>query len=176
MILILSIVILSVVALALILAFAHGPRHAGDNLDQLASQLRPLDADAFHNLIDEREEEFLRTRLPGPEFRAIHRERMLAAVEYTWGAAHNAGILIRLADAARQSADPEVVAAAQMLQENASHFRLYAFQVVPRFYLSMLIPSLRATSGGFADSYHDVARQMVVLGCLQSPARVRSQA
>src|SRR5438270_4506030 len=76
------------------------------NLDELAARLHPVDVRAFRNLMDERDEQFLREHLPFREFRVIHCQRMLAAAEYVRCAAQNAAILVHLAEAAGQSSDP----------------------------------------------------------------------
>ena len=164
-------VLVGFLALLLILFLARGHHSSGGNLDELASRLKPVDVDAFRNLIDEREEEFLRARLPAQDFRRVHRERMLAAAEYVWGAAQNAAILIRLAEAARRAPDPEVSAAAEKLLGNAVQLRLYAFQAVPRLYLASFFPHANLTPSFVADTYATMTRQVVMLGCLQFPAR-----
>ena len=163
-------------ALLVIIYLAKGHLSTGANLDELASKLRPVDVAAFRNLIDEREEEFLRQRLPAREFRSVHRERMLAAAEYVWCAAQNAAILIRLGEAAKQEPDPAVVAAADKLLENALRLRLYAFQVVPRLYFGVLFPSARLAPPSFADTYDTMTRQVLMLGCLQYPTHGMSSA
>ncbi|PYV47185.1 MAG: hypothetical protein DMG94_07095, partial [Acidobacteria bacterium] len=76
------IVVLAFLALFLILHVVKGHHATGRDLDQLASRLQAVDVDAFRNLIDEREEEYLREHLPQREFRGIQRERKLAAIEY----------------------------------------------------------------------------------------------
>ena len=162
-------VVAGVITLALILHLAKGHVGTGRNLDDLASQLRPIDVGAFRNLIDESEEEYLRARLPLKEFRSIHRERMLAATEYVRCAAHNAAILIRLGEAARQNPDPAVSVAAERLINNALRLRLYAFQAVPRLYLSMLFPGASRAPYFVAETYDSMTRQVVMLGCLQYP-------
>jgi hypothetical protein len=163
-------------ALALMLYFATTHRHKGRDLDQLASQLKSIDLNAFRNLIDEGEEEFLRRNLPSSEFRSIQRERKLAAVEYIWCAAQNAGILIRLGEAAKHDPDPAVSAAADKLLENALRLRLYAFQVVPRLYLGLLFPGASLAPYFVADSYDNMNRQAVMLGRLQHSTREMSSA
>jgi len=168
--------IVGVLGLFLIIYFARRHRPAGGDLDTLAARLRPIDVDAFRNLIDEREEAFLRELLPGKEFRRIHRERTLAAVEYVKCAAQNAGILIRLAEAAKQAPDPAVSAAAEKLLDNALRLRLQAFQVVPRLYLGMLVPRTALAPRFVADGYDTLTRQVVMLGCLQYPTRGMSSA
>jgi hypothetical protein len=156
--------------LLIIYLFRTHTRLWGD-LDELVAQLRPIDVNAFRNLIDEREETFLRERLPAGEFRSLHRERMLAAAEYVWGAARNAGILIQLAEAGKADPDPTVAAAAENLLENALYVRLYAFQVVPRLYLSALVPYVNHAPQAIAEQYDLMSRQMVMLQCLRAPAR-----
>jgi hypothetical protein len=167
-------VLLACLSLLLIIYLFAGRSSSHANLDELAVQLRPIDVNAFRNLVDEREEEFLRQRLPAREFRSVHRERMLAATEYVWGAARNAGILIQLAEAGKADPDPTVVAAAENLLENASRFRLYAFQVVPRLYLSAVIPYVSHAPQAMAEQYDLISRQMVMLQCLRAPARTVS--
>ena len=160
--------------LLLIFYLASGLRTKGGDLDQLVTQLRPIDVNAFRNLIDEREEEYLRTHLPPQEFRSIHRERMLAAVEYVWCATKNTAILMTLGEAAKQSSDPALVAAADKLLENAVRLRLYAIRSLPRLYFSMVFPSANRAPHFVAETYDAMVRQAVVLGCLRHPARERA--
>jgi hypothetical protein len=164
-------IIVGIVAMVLVVYLSRSHRAVEGNLDELVAQLRAVDVDAFRNLIDPAEEQFLRERLPAGEFRSIHRERMLAAVEYVWGAARNAGLLIRLADAAKLDSDPAVVSAGEKLLENAVRFRLYAFRFIPRLYLGMLVPGLNRAPHWIAENYDSMTRQVVMLGCLQAPAR-----
>jgi hypothetical protein len=163
-----------ILALIFIVVLAKGQLSSGDNLGELASRLRPIDVEAFRNLIDEGEENFLRERLTAREFRSIYRERMLAAAEYVWCASQNAGILTRLAEAARQDPDPATTAAAEKLLDNALRLRLYAFQVVPRLYLAALLPWTGCKPIFAADTYDTITRQFVMLGCLQYSAREAS--
>jgi hypothetical protein len=157
--------------LLLILYLAGGLRSKGGDLDQLATQLRPIDVNAFRNLIDEREEEYLRTHLPPHEFRSIHRERMLAAVEYVWCATKNTAILMSLGEAAKRGSDPTLIAAADKLLENAVRLRLYAIRSLPRLYFSMVFPSANRAPHFVAETYDAMVRQAVVLGCLRHPAK-----
>ena len=161
----------SIIALLAILWMLRGPSSAAVNLDQLRSQLRPMDVDAFRNLIDCREREYLRDRLPASDFRRIHRERMLAATDYVWCAARNAGILIRLGEAGKNASDSALVEAAFTLQENAFRLRLQALEAIPRLYLSIAVPGWDLAPQGLAERCDRLTRQAVILGCLQAPSR-----
>jgi hypothetical protein len=158
--------VIGLASLLLVLYLAAGYRRALGGLDGLVSRLRAIDVHAFRNLIDERERIFLREHLPSQEFRSLHRQRMLAAAEYVWCAAQNAGILIQLAEETRRDRDPAVAAAAEKLLNNALRLRLYAFEMMPRLYLSMWFPQTSLRTHAIADTYDSMTRQVVTLGCL----------
>jgi hypothetical protein len=140
-------------------------------LENPTEHIRSVDVEAFRNLVDPDEEEFLRTSLPPAEFRKIQRERLRAAVEYVSCAAQNAAILLRLADAGRHSSDPATAEAAQKLVDNALRLRLYALHAIPRLYLGMIFPGSRISPVRIAERYEQMTRLVVLLGCLQYPTR-----
>lgn len=168
--------LIGLVGLILVLYLAAGHRRTPGGLDGIASRLRSVDVNAFRNLIDERERLFLRDHLPGREFRSLHRERMWAATEYVWCAARNAGILIQVAEAARRDRDPAVAAAAEKLLDNAMRLRLYAFEIMPRLYLSMWFPEASLRTQSIADRYDNMTRQVVTLACLHQPTQAAASA
>lgn len=95
--------VLALLARGLIVQLAKGHLGTGGDLDTLAAQLRPVDIGAFRNLMSESERHFLRNSLPWREFRAIHRQRMLAAIEYIRCATQKC----RYPDSARRSSPAE---------------------------------------------------------------------
>jgi hypothetical protein len=166
--------LLGVLALGAIVCLAKSNTRNG-NLDELAAQLRPVDVRAFRNLMDYGEEQFLRENLSFGDFRSVHRERMVAAAEYVQCAAKNAAILVRLAEAARVSADPEIVTAGERLLENALKLRLYALQMIPRLYVAILLPGVARGPYPLAENYDTMRRQVVMLG-LRFPTHGMSSA
>ena len=66
----------------------------------LARQIKPIDIEAFRNLVDPAEDEYLRRRLPTPEFRLVRRKRLRAMAAYVQAARRNADILVRVGQAA----------------------------------------------------------------------------
>lgn len=164
------VVVACVVALVTVIALVRSLSARNVGLDQLSAQLCSIDVNAFRNLTDESERDYLRARLPGREFRKIHRERMLAASQYVRAAARNAGILIRLGEASLNSPDPTVVTAAVTMRENAMRFRLHAFETLPKIYASMLFPGLHWAPEGLPDGFDKLNRSAVILECLQAPA------
>lgn len=168
--------ITGLLAFVLIVHLAKGHLSTDDNLEKLASQLRHVDVSAFCNLISASEQEFLRDHLPPREFRTIHRERMLAAVEYVRCAAQNAAILIRLGESARQHSDPAIRATGGKLLSSGLALRLYAFRLVPRLYLSMAFPNVAPVPDILADTYDSMNRQVIRLSSLQFPTYGMSSA
>jgi hypothetical protein len=138
-------------------------------LENPAEHLQTVDVEAFRNLIDPDEEQYLRDHLRPADFRRIQRERLQAAVEYISCAAQNAAVLVRLGEAARRHPDPATAAAAETLVKNAVQLRLYALQAIPRLYVAMVLPGRRVAPLRVAESYELVTRQVVLLG-LRYPA------
>jgi hypothetical protein len=167
----LILVVLSFLALGFLVRLAKGRASASDVLQNPTEHLQSVDVEAFRNLVDPGEEEFLRANLAPAEFRKIQRERLRAAVDYVFCAAQNAAILLQLADAGRRSSDPATAEAAEKLVNNALRLRIYALQAIPRLYLGMILPGVRISPVGIAERYEQMTRQVVLLGCLQYPTR-----
>src|SRR5580704_16426447 len=164
-------VLMALLALLCLLCLAKGRTVSAIVLENPTQHMRAVDVEAFRNLVDPDEAEYLRTNLPPAEFRRIQRERLRAAVEYVSCAAQNAAILLRLADAGRRSSDPATAEAAEKLVDNAIRLRLYALQAIPRLYLGMVLPGTRISAVGIAERYEQMTRLVVLLGCLQYPTR-----
>jgi len=162
-------VVIALAALGLLFQMRRG-RPSSEVLQNPGAYIRSLDIDAFRNLIDPAEEEFLRCRLSAPEFRKIQRERLRAAAEYISCAAQNAAILLRMGEAARRSSDAATAEVAEKLVDQALRLRLYAFQAILRLRVRILFPGWRPASLRVVESYEQVTRQVVRLG-LQSPVR-----
>jgi len=164
-------VALAFLALGFSVRLTQGRALPAEILENPTEHIRGIDVEAFRNLVDPDEEEFLRTNLAPAEFRRIQRERLHAAVEYVSCAARNAAILLRLADAGRHSSNPATAEAAEKLVDNAIRLRLYAVHAIPRLYLRMILPGARISPVRIAESYEQMTRLVVLLGCLQYPTR-----
>ena len=163
-----ALLILSVLALLVLLVLGKGYWFAQKKHPPSGSELQPIDVEAFRNLIDEKEEAYLREHLSAASFRRVHRERMLAAIEYVKAAYGNAGILVKIAEAARESSDPEVATAAGKLFDNAVQLRWDAVQVIPRLCLKVLLPGTSQAPRNLFDHYDMVTSQALVLGRVAS--------
>jgi hypothetical protein len=141
-----------------------------------AGEVRPVDVEAFRNLIDPAETAFLRSNLPPPEFRKVERQRLRAAVEYISCAAHNARVLMRMGEAARHSPEPAVAEAGEKLVNTAIRLRVYAFQVTAKLYLRMVLPGAQLAPVGLAEHYERMTGLVLLLGRMENARRNASSA
>ncbi len=163
-------VLAALFALGFVVSIARG-RSIALNAANPAEGICSVDLEAFRNLVDRSEEEYLRRRLPARQFRQVQRERLGAAIAYIRGAAHNATVLLRVGEAARRSPDPAVAEAGEKLVQNALRLRLYAVQAVARLSAAMIFPGMSSVSGSLVESYEQMTRQVVRLSVLRYPVR-----
>lgn len=163
MIISVALVICSALALLVLIRLARG-QHIITHTETSADRLGFVDIEAFRNLVDPDEEQYLRGCLLPEDFRKVQRERIQAAIDYIGCAARNAAVLLNLAESARHSSDPEVAAMATSLIDNAIRLRIYAFQAIPKLYVALLLPSARRSNLAIADRYETMVRHLVLLG------------
>lgn len=131
---------------------------------------QPVDLPAFQALLDPRSESFLSEHLAPAELRSYRRNRCRVAADYTRRVASNAGILTRLAELARHSADPEVARAGAELANAALELRLLALLCYARLQLERLHPAAPEYVRRLAGSYESLAERASSLATLLEPA------
>jgi hypothetical protein len=167
-------VIASVVATAFFVYLAaRGRAESISDVAELQGRTQPIDLIAFRNLIDSAEEQYLRDRLPGREFRKVRRQRLWAAIAYMDCVAVNAAVLLRLGEAARRSPNPEVAAAGLRLVNDALRVRLYATWARARFYAAILLPAVPVSPASVSELYDQMNGTVSRLGYLQHGSAFR---
>jgi hypothetical protein len=163
-------VALGVVVLILVLRAVRGQRSLAFDPVQLRQQLQPVDVGAFCNLVNSRDEEYLRANLPGREFRHVQRLRARAAAEYVRRAAANARVMLRIAEVARASADAEAAHKAREVVNSAIRLRVYAFVVLLRLNAEILFPGVLVYSTRFVTAYEQTLGSFSSLPQFESAA------
>lgn len=166
-----TLIFVALAILLLLLYIEGGQNSSVKGLEDLAGRTRPVDLEAFRNLVDPQEEEFLRASLRPPEFRAIQRERMRAALEYVRNTSHNASCLLHLGEAAARSADSGISQAGRQLVDSALRLRVYALLSGTMLYLRMLLPGTRLSYGRLADKYQHLSALASQLALMQYPTQ-----
>ncbi len=136
---------------------------------KVAVSVRPIDLEAFRNLTNPAEDEYLRRRLPPARFREVRRERLRAMAAYVQVAASNAALLVRAGEAALAGGDVRVADAAQQLVNDAMLVRRNATIALARIYLALAWPSLDFAAVRVAERYERLSSAAMLLGRLQNP-------
>lgn len=161
----LLLVVAAVISLIVIVLVARSRVQFGD-----ATEIQPVDLEAFRNLADPREREYLKRRLPPAEFRRIERVRMRAMAAYIRAVGRNAVVLIRVAQPALNSGDTETAEAARKLANEALLSRRNAGLTLLRIYLCLLWPNRGFAASPVLESYERLSGSAMLLSRLQNPA------
>ena len=164
------IVIAAAIALAIILQIAVSRSLPTSRTAGLAAHIQPIDVDAFRNLVDRAEDDYLRLRLPPPQFRHVRRQRLLAMAAYVRAAGRNADVLIGIGHAALASSDARAVQAAEQLVSEATLLRRNAALSLANIYAAMAWPNSGLAVSSVADGYERLNGSAMLLGRLQNPA------
>jgi hypothetical protein len=163
-------VIAAVIALAVILSVAVTRSLQIRKPRGLAATIRPIDVEAFRNLINPAEDEYLRRRLTPGEFRVVRRERLRAMAAYVAVAASNAAVLVRVGEAALASGDPRTAGAAHQLVNDALLLRRNTTIAMARIYMALAWPNSGFAAVRVVDRYEKLSGAAMLLGRLQNPA------
>jgi hypothetical protein len=163
-------VIAAVVALGVVLRLAVVRSLQTKGTSNLAATIRPMDVEAFRNLINPAEDHYLRHRLPPAHFRRVRRARLRAMAVYVQVAGNNAGVLMRAGEAALASGDPRLAEAARQLVDHALLLRRNTTVALARIYMALAFPNSTFAAVRVIDRYEQVSGSAMLLGRLQNPA------
>lgn len=133
-------------------------------------QIEPIDIEAFRNLVDPSETDYLRRRLPAAEYRMVQRKRLRGAVAYIQVVRRNAAVLILMGQAAVSAADASTAEAAQQLVDRALLLRQNATFALFRIYAALAWPNSGQTGAAILQGYERLNGSAMLLGRLQNPA------
>jgi hypothetical protein len=171
MIITVLIIVAAVLSLIFFVLGGFGAVRRTSEVSELTQQIMPVDLEAFRNLTEPSEEEFLRTRLSPAQFRAIQRERLRASLDYLGGVSHNAGILLQLGQLARRNPDERIAEAGRRLTDDALRTRLYSMMAICKVSVRYVFPDAALQAGAVIDRYEQVTEAAVRLGRLQHADR-----
>jgi len=163
------IVIAAVLALGVILSLAVSQHLQAKKTADLAGAIRPIDVEAFRNLIDPAEDAYLRSCLPPPAFRTVRRERLRAMAAYVHAVGANAAVVVRVGEAALAAGDPRFAAAAHQLVNDGLLLRRNATIALLRIYVALAWPNSGFAAERVVERYEQVSSVAMLLGRLQNP-------
>ena len=162
-------VVAAVIALGVIVRLAVSRSLQAKRSLSSATAIRSLDVEAFRNLINPAEDQYLRRRLPAAKFRQVRRARLRAMASYVQIAGENAGALVSMGEAALASGDPKVAQAARQLVEDALLLRRNTSLALARIYVALALPSSNFAAVRVVERYEQVSGSAMLLGRLQNP-------
>lgn len=136
----------------------------------VARAIRPIDVQAFRNLANPAEDDYLRSQLPSTVFRRVRRERLRAMAAYVEVARINAGLLVTAGEAALASGDPRFAEAALTLVNEALLLQRNAIATLFQIYLAIAWPNSGFAAVRVIDRYEKIGGSAMLLGRLQNPA------
>jgi len=165
-----AILLITAAALALIFILGLTISRSLQTSDRRPHAIQPVDVDAFRNLVDPIETEYLRRRLPASDFRRVQRERLRATATYVQVAARNAAVLALIGQAALHAADPQTTEAARQLVDHALRLRRNAAFALLRIYVALPWPNSSPVAGSVLHGYQRLNGCAMLFGRLQNPA------
>ena len=173
MIFIIVIAFASMSSLLIVWWAVRGTMQPVHDIEEVRKFLQPIDLQSFQNLIDPAQDMYLRRRLTGKAFRTVQRARRVAAAEYLWRLAQNAGTLVRAGQCARAAANAQVASAGRSLASVAVMTRVLALLALARLSLGIAFPQTTARCKPILEQYDVMTTMYMRLGLLwrsQRPA------
>ena len=133
-------------------------------------RIDPIDVEAFRNLVNPAENEYLHRQLPSAEFRRVQRERLRAAAAYVRVAGRNATVLVAIGQAALAAGDEKTAEAARQLVDSALLLRRNTTFALLRINLAIAWPGLGSSAAPVLSGYERLNGSAMLLGRLQNPA------
>lgn len=164
------IVIAAVLSLACILGLTISRSLQVSVGGDLAEQIRPLDVEAFRNLLNLSDDQFLRSHLSASDFRLVQRARLRAMAAYVQEAGRNAAVLIRIGQSTMAIADPRTAEAAQQLVNQALLVRRNSVFALVKIYVALTWPISGPATSNVFEGYQQLSRSAMLLGRLRNPA------
>ena len=146
---------LAAVAVAFLLFLSYQVWWQSSTAEQI-TDLSPVDLEAFRNLTDPREVDFLRVNLSPREFRRIQRLRLRAAAVYISAISQNAGRLVVVGRSVNAHPDEEIAALGLDVVHRAFQLKLSCLLALLKVGATIVFPTLLSPSSRIADRYLDV--------------------
>ena len=151
-------IVIFIVALFVVAGFLYATRrHAAQlrSLEDFRARWNKVDVEAFANLIDPAEEDFLRSRLPARDFRRLQRQRLRVARDYLGRVGHNAQLMVQAGQIVLQhNSGPEAEATRAHIRD-AMRLRTLVFQAQVSLTLQLAIPGYHAHLDQVLRVYND---------------------
>jgi hypothetical protein len=139
-----------------------------NKLSDVEAQWRTVDLGALANLLDPREEQFLRRNLDDEEYKTIYRERISVTREYISNITHNAKLMVRAGQIMLQNRQGEEAAYVRELVKSSSSLRLTLLKVQMRLAYCYAFPRAETNLSAVVHDYGAVAERVQMAMAFES--------
>jgi len=169
MTLILPLVLLVAAAAVAIAKLLRGSVEEPSNLSQLLDEMEAFNVACFRHIASEVDDQYLKRRLPGREYRILRLIRLRAIHAYYKSAFRNSSLLLSYAQALLRASDPELSAFGQQLSSAAIRLRLALVQgfigIFFCYFMPLHIPYWRQIT----DRYDQIGTHLKALCEMHAP-------
>jgi hypothetical protein len=123
------------------------------SLDDLQSRLSPIDLPALLNLVDSREEQFLRENLPPRDFNSIRRKRLGVTWEYLSRLSSNAKLLVQAGQIIQHSSRGSQAREASVLVADSIQLRNLVFAAKVSTAMKFVFPGTASPIASLLERY-----------------------
>lgn len=163
-------VLVAIAATLVLLGTVRSHLHTGKRLEgQSVYDLCPVDLEAFRNLVDPAESQFVKSMLPRSEFQRLQRHRMRVAQSYLRAMRSNAEILQSIGMRALESGAGEQAAAVSHMLHTATQVRIRSSVLLWSYSLSLHL-HLPINTLSPVDVYRDLRNQTLTVLQALSPS------
>jgi hypothetical protein len=141
-------------------------------MEELTRQIRHVDLQAFRNLLDQHNEEYLRQHIRPQDFRTWQKLRNQAALEYLSWTSRNAVLLLEIGEIAARNPDATIASHGRNLANVALSLRINCILAMGKLYLSLIYPLPGFSIDTVFDRYAKTHDLFVSLRFAQHPASV----
>ncbi len=160
-------VVAAIIFLSIFVVLTFRRRRNLPDIEPTIETVQSLDIEAFRNLMDPREEAFLRANLPSAKFRTVQRERARAGLAYVRELSKAGLQFARIGDVAQRDPNPEVAAWGRQLANSAIELRISALRASVYMTLAFVFPGLRLRSSHPLFEKYDRATHLLTPDALQ---------
>jgi len=139
---------------------------------ELLTRCHHVDLEAFRNLADPMQEQYLALVLPPATLHSLQRQRARVLLSYVESVAHNASLLISLGGNARLSPDADQRAAGQRLVNASLQMRKHAIFAMLKLRVALLLPVEKLGELQVPDDYSSLTSAASLLFRMQAPTAV----
>ena len=166
MVLLIGVVFAALASLSILWWAVRGNNQPVHSIEDVRRLLKQVDLQSFQNLIDPAQDAFLHRHLRGKALRTVQRARRVAAADYLWHVAHNAGLLIRAGQFARTTDNAQVASAGRNLASVAVMTRVLALLALARVSIGIAFPQSIARCKPVLEQYDVMNSMYMHLGIL----------